>query len=71
MSYRNDQDTANARVEALARENRQLVAENARLRVVARALWTAQQDVHPATLWIVGIFAVFTAVVGAAVIAGP
>ena len=70
MSYRNELDAAQARVESLARENRELVAENARLRVAARALWTTQQEVHPATLWVVGIFAVFTAVVSAAVIVG-
>lgn len=70
MSYRNDQDAAHARVESLARENQQLVAENARLRVAVRALWTAQREVHPPTLWVVGIFGVFTAMLAAAVVAG-
>lgn len=70
MSYRNDLDAAYARVESLERENHDLVAENARLRGAARALWMTQREVHPATLWVVGIFAVFTVVVSAAVIAG-
>lgn len=49
MSYRNDLDAAYARVESLERENHDLVAENARLRGAARALWMTQREVHPAT----------------------
>ena len=67
--YRNDLEAAHARVEALERENQRLVEETARLRA-AQALGTEQREAHPATLWVVGIFGVFTAVIAAAAIVG-
>jgi hypothetical protein len=70
MTYRNDLEAAHARLESLERENRQLIEERARLRADVQACRTEPRDVHPATLWIVGIFGVFTAVIAAAVIAG-
>ena len=68
MSYRNDLDAAHARIESLERDKRELAEENARLRAPARA--AEMREVHPATIWIVAIFGVFTAVIAGAVVVG-
>ena len=69
MTYRNDLEAAHARIESLERENQRLVEETARLHA-AQAPRSEGSEVHPATLWVVGIFGVFTAVIAAAVIVG-